>query len=163
MKKKAAAFFLTAVLMVSSALSAFAGVQSLEEIYSAAEGLGKMAECDLSGLIGSAELIGESKRFFNIAASQYKNLVKQGQENMLRQAAIIEQIQTYNLPEDEKYAKINEHYQDADNIIYGINARSLEHLYGLERFMPTVSYQKYSKKFLNFYNGLHLSDTELSI
>ena len=54
-------------------------------------------------------------------------------------------------------------YQDADAILYDIDSKSINYLYALKNFMPTVTYSKFVKKFSNFYNELHITNREVKL
>lgn len=166
MKKSAAVLLLTAAFMFIMHSAAFALVRSEADIRIKANILQKMADYDYLNLINKSELIGSSRQNFNMSAQQYKNDAKLAQENMLK---IISQIQsTRALNEDymsssDKNMQINRLYQDADSILYDMNNKAVNHLYSISGYMPSMTYQKYAKKFSSFYNAFNLTEVKIEV
>ena len=164
MKKTAAALFLTAALMIVSSLSALALISSPSELNSKAFTLGRLSNYDILSLVNKSDLVGERLNNFKMLTARYQNDVIQAKESIL---GFYDQAESVNRLADisnaEKELQMSRIYQDADAILYDIDSKSINYLYALKNFMPTVTYSKFVKKFSNFYNELHITNREVKL
>ncbi|HIS88135.1 TPA: hypothetical protein IAA87_01740, partial [Candidatus Avigastranaerophilus faecigallinarum] len=65
--------------------------------------------------------------------------------------------------DSDKAIQINKLYQDADAALYNFDSQTLNYLFSLRSIMPSISYQRYTKKFQEFYNGIGLTDNKLIV
>ena len=162
MKKIIAGAVVTSVLLFSSVLSAFSATSSVYDISSNINKLTQLAECDFNSMINKSDLIGNRAQNFDMLTSQYKNDVLNNKENMTN---IIKQIEILNnsleLSESDKIMQIGRLYQEVDSMLYVIDSRTSQYLYSIARIMPTITYQRYFKKFKEFYNQLDISNNQL--
>ena len=158
MKKILASIF----IMLYFALNAFASINSVSDIESKISKLNQLNNYNFINLVNKTDLIGERLQSFDMLSSQYKNEVFLASENLKN---IINQINLIkgadNISDSEKTLQISKLYQDTQTILYNIDSKTVQYLYGLRTFMPTITYQKYSVSFSNFYNGLNISDKKI--
>lgn len=161
MKKKLASIALTAVLMVSFAVNAFAAIESVDEIDSKIDGLTQISNLDFTRFVNKSDLIGDRLQNFNMATAQYQNAAFVTQETL---KSIISQIEILNSSSDisttERTMQINKLYQDADTALYNMDSKTIQYLYSIRSLMPTLTYQKFSKKYKDFYNDLNISNSK---
>lgn len=119
---------------------------------------------DLFAFINKTELVGYRLSNFNMHASQYKNIITNSIERLNN---IINQINTLNssseLSDTEKQNQIKNLYHDADAIIYDIDNQTVNYTYLVRDTMPSVSYQRFIKRFISFYNSVNLTGNEISV
>ena len=65
------------------------------------------------------------------------------------------------MSETDRAIQIKKLYQEADTTLYDIDSKTMQYLYSIRPLMPTLTYQKYSKKFKEFYNDLKLTNSKI--
>lgn len=162
MKKFLTVLTLTALLSFFLAVNSFAAIESTADINSKITTLSQLASADLEGLVSKSELIGDRLDTFNMLTAQYQNEVNVSQERM---RSIIKQIEVLrvdqNIPESEKNVQITKSYQEVTTMLYNLDSKTIQYLYSIKRIMPTISYQKYARKFKEYYNSLDITNNEL--
>lgn len=157
-------FVLTVLLTLIFSLSSFATINSVSDINSKIRKLNKIVNYDYINMITKSELIGDRLQEFNMSTSQYKNevkLVSKSLKNITNQIKLIEDVK--DIPDSEKLIQTSKLYQDAETLLYTVDSKTTQYIFSVRSFMPTITYQRYSKKFLNFYNSLDISDSNLSL
>lgn len=145
-------------------LNANALVNSNSDINFKIVQLNKIAQFDYNSMVNKNELIGYRLNNFNMLTAQYQNSAKKAVDNLNN---IIFQIDTIRNSSDfsdsDKELQINKLYQDADSILYNFDSDTLNYVFALRNFMPSISYQRYTKKFQAFYNEIQLTDNKLIV
>ena len=158
MKKKLIVITFTLALVVMSSLSAFATITSTSDITATVQKLYKISKFDAYQYVNKADLVGMKRDNFNMATEQYKGEVASiiGKlENINNQISQISR--SSEMSENEKQNETEKLYSEADSYLYEVNSKTLDYLYSIKRGMPSISYQRYSVKFKNFYDGLQLT------
>ena len=147
--------------MFSFAVNAFAAIETIEEINNKIDGLNQISELNFNKFVNKSDLIGDRLQNFNMATAQYQNTAYVSQETL---KSIISQIEVLNsssdISETERIMQINKLYQEADATLYSMDSKTIQYLYSIRSLMPTVTYQKFSKKFKEFYNDLNISNSK---
>ncbi len=162
MKKILASLALTAALIVTFAANAFAAVKSVSDINSKMDSLNQLGSYDFHRFINKSDLIGERLQNYNMLTAQYQNNAIVAEETM---RGIINQINVLSGSSDisdmEKTMQITKLLQEADTALYDIDSKTIQYLYSVRPLMPTLTYQKYSKKFKEYYNELKLTNSKI--
>ena len=164
LKSKLSKFLLLFISFFFFILSANALVNSSSDINAKIIKLNKIAQYDYNSFVNKNELIGYRLSNFNMLTSQYQNSAKQSVDNLNN---IVFQIDTIRNSSDfsdsDKELQINKLYQDADTTLYNFDSQTLNYIFSLRNVMPSISYQRFAKKFQEFYNEIQLTDNKLSI
>ena len=158
MKKIFFNIIILSVFLFISSTSVLALINSENDIDYKILQLSKIADCNVYQFINKSELIGNR-------ADKFENITKLYQNEILsileRLKNISQQIETYSnndkMSEEEKENAKNSLYHDAETLLYEVDTRTLNYLFSLRNGMPSVSYQRYSKKFKDFYDNLNIS------
>lgn len=145
-------------------LNASAIVSSEADINRKIVQLKKLSQYDYNSIVNKNELIGYRLNNFNMATAQYKNsanLVVDNFNNIIFQINTIKNSSDFS--DSDKAIQINKLYQDADAALYNFDSQTLNYLFSLRSIMPSISYQRYTKKFQEFYNGIGLTDNKLIV
>ena len=163
MKKKLIGLLLTGMLVLASSVNAYAIISSTSELAYKADLLNQYSSMDLMSFINKSDLIGFRLQNYEMLTSQYQNQAKQAEENLRSIEKEIEVIQiTSEIAETEKMMQINRLYQEADAILYDLDSKTTQYVYAIRRFMPTITYDRYVKKLMEYYSNLHLTDTDFT-
>ena len=164
MKNKLLNFFLAIAMFFAIALNADAAINSQSDIYAKANSVKKLAEYDYTALIGKTELIGYRLNSFNFSATQYKNNAYQTYEalnNINSQIDVVRNSSDFS--DSDKQLQINKLYQDANTALYDLDSKTMTYVYSLRNFLPSISFSRYSKKFLDFYNSQKITENEIVV
>lgn len=163
MKKLMTNFLLIASVMMFSALNAMAVINSSNDIEIKMNNLNQLASYDFMRLINKTELVGERRQLFDMMTAQYQNEITRNEEKLKGYLKQINDIDRLNdITDQEKLVQINQIYQDADSILFDIDSKTMQYLYSARRIMPTLTYQRYAKKFRELYNNLEISSNKLT-
>ena len=115
-------------------------------------------------MVNKNELIGEIRSSFDMSTMQYKNnagITAESLRNILRQIDIVKNSADFS--DSDKNLQISKLYQDADSALYDLDSKTINYLMEVQRIMPTITYQRYVKKFLEQYNQMNLTGSQLYI
>jgi len=164
MKNKILNFFFAFIILCVSALNADARVNSQADLYAKANVLKNIAQYNYSSMIGKTELIGYRMDSFNISASQYQNNAWLAYETINNINSQIDMINnSVEFSDSDKQLQINKLYQEADAALYDLDSKTMNYVYSLRNFMPSISFGRYSKKFLDFYNSQRVTDNQIVV
>ena len=80
---------------------------------------------------------------------------------------MLEQINSINqsseFSDSDKSMQIARIYQEATTDLYNMDTQTINFMIGLNQFMPTITYSRFVKKYQEFYNGLDITNTDLSV
>lgn len=142
--------------------SANALIMSESDIQMKINQIYRLENQDFSDFYNKSDLIGYRLNSFNMYVTQYKNAANYA---AVRLKNVIDQINmvrnSADFSDQDKSAQISRLYQDANTILVDLNNTTINHLYSAKTVMPTLTGQKYRKKFLEFYNSLHLTDIQM--
>ncbi len=164
MKNKFLKIFFLIFSLFAFVLNASAIVSSEADINRKIVQLKKLSQYDYNSIVNKNELIGYRLNNFNMATAQYKNsanLVVDNFNNIIFQINTIKNSSDFS--DSDKAIQINKLYQDADAALYNFDSQTLNYLFSLRSIMPSISYQRYTKKFQEFYNGIGLTDNKLIV
>ena len=164
MKNRLLKIFFLVFALFAFVLNANAVVSSVADINKKIVDLKKISQYDYNSLVNKNELIGYRLDSFNMASAQYKNsanLVVDNFNNIIFQINTIKNSSDFS--DSDKQVQINKLYQDADAALYNLDSQTMNYLFSLRTIMPTITYQRYVKKFQEFYNGIGLTDNKLSV
>lgn len=151
-------------MFFSSISDVQAVINSEYQIEASANRVMELANADLLSMVYKNELVGYRLDAFKMRAQEYQRLAQYHAENL---NALVNKVQLANnsidVSDSEKEMQRRQYYQEADAALSDLNSKTITYLYGIKDIMPTITYERYVKKFLDFYNGLQLSDSELRI
>lgn len=164
MKSKFIKFLLLAALFFTSLLPANALILNDYDLNQGIAKLQRLFDHDYMTMINKSELIGYRLGNYNMLTSQYKNnaflAIEECKKN-LKQIQLVRNSSEYS--DTEKQMQINILYQDCDRILYDIDNKTSTYLYSCRQNMPTITYQRYVKRFLEYYNSLHLTNNVIYV
>ncbi len=157
-------FTLICLALFSIFQTAHAVIMSEADITFKMNQVQSIANYDFYSMINKNELIGEMRSAFNMSTMQYRNnanMTVESLRNILSQIDIIKNSSDFS--DSDKNLQLSKLYQDADRALYDLDAKTINYLFDAQRVMPTITYQRYVKKFLQQYNDMNLTDSKLYI
>lgn len=123
----------------------------------------QLATYDYSQMVNKTDLIGYRRANFNMYISQYSTTANMTVEQL---RTILSQIQllqnSSEISDSDKRMQYNNLYMDADKILYNLDNQSVNFLASCKNTMPTITYQKFVKRFLAYYNSLQITNNALN-
>lgn len=165
MKKKLLLIFtliLTAIF--GCCLQSKAYIGSEQDIQNKIVQVRELSQFNFLSLINKNELVGYRLDDFRMSSQFYANsivVVADNLNNILNQIELIKN--SSDLTDTEKNMRIRQLYQDADAALYDVDTKTINYLIDIRRPMPTITYDKYIKKFQQYYNGLNLTNSSLNV
>lgn len=164
MKKLLGLLTLVCLLFFSAITDANAAINNKYELRAAADKVSEIARYDVLSFVNKNELIGYMLDNFNLRAMDYQRIAQYHAENMYGYITQIEIIEnSVDFSDTEKEMKCRQFYQYADTSLADLNSKTISYLVGLRDMMPTITYQRYVKRFLDYYNDLNLTETDIRI
>ncbi len=147
-----------------TANSAFALVFSQDEALDTIDKLDTIASADLFSMVNKSELIGIRYENFTMLTKQYQSEVL-GTANLLRDKLnkinII--LNSADYSDTEKQMQSNALYQEINLALNTIDTRTMNYIFALRDYMPSITYQRYNKRFSEYYNSFDITDTKVNI
>lgn len=157
-------FILPVLLLLGCFLQAEAAIMSEYDISFKKGQLQELAQYDYISFINKNELIGYRLDGFNMATSQYKNAVMITLERLNKNLAQIEIINnSTDFSDSDKQVQLNNIYQDSDAALYDLDSKSINYVFSLKNTMPSITFNRFAKRFIEFYNSFQLTNSQLSI
>ena len=159
MKNKISAIFLSLSLFFVFAVNAFAAINSVSDIEAKKTKISTIVSSDYSKFYNKTEIIGNRLNMFQMNTEKYKSEVQQVESRLNRIIEQINFIQSADIPGKE--VEIKKLYQDAEDALQDIDSKTLQYLSTVRTGLPTLTYNKFVKNFINFYNGVNISNKTL--
>ena len=160
--KLAKILILVAIFITSLFIPANAIVTSEYDIQRRIQQVQQLATFDYNQFVNKADLIGYRRNNFSMLISQYTTTASMTAEQL---RTIVTQIQmtkkSSDFSDSDKMINVNNSYLDADKILYNLDNQTINFLYSCKNTMPTVTYQKFVKRFLDYYNSLQITNNSL--
>lgn len=157
-------FLLPIIMLFACILQVEAVINSEYDIKYKKDQLQAIATQDYLEFVNRNELIGYRLDSFNMSTAQYKNSAMLAVERLNKNLAKIEVIkESVDFSDSDKQIQINSLLQDSDAALYDLDSKSIGYIFSLRNTMPTITYNKYAKKFQEFYNSFELTNTQISI
>ena len=68
-----------------------------------------------------------------------------------------------DLTTEDRDLKIRKIYQDIDAALYSLDSQTLSYIFAMRNIMPTITYQRFVKRFEAFYNSLGLTENQMTL
>ncbi len=143
-------------------MQANAYVSSEYDIQQKVQQVRALSKFDFLSLVNKNELIGFRLDNFKMTSQYYSNNVALSADNLsniLNQINLVKNSSDYS--DTEKNMQLNKLYQDANNALYDIDTKTISYLIEVRRGMPSITYQRYLKKFQDYYNSLGLTESTI--
>ena len=147
-----------------SVLNVNAAVESKYDVLEKLNLVNELARNDFSSFVNKSELIGYRLNSFEMSTHYYVNNVYATADKLtgfVNQIKIIES--SSEMSDTQKLMQYNKIYRDTEAALTDLDANTINYLMNLKWQMPSISYLNYSKKMLDYYNSLNLTDNQLTI
>ena len=164
MKSKLVKFFLVLALFFTSFIPAHALIINDGDLNQGITKLQQLYDHDFLSMVNKSELIGYRLSNYNMLTNQYKNnafLAIEELKKNLKQIQLVRNSSEFS--DTDKQMQINVLYQDCDRVLYDIDNKTSTYLYSCRYHMPTITFQRYVKHFLEYYNSLHLTNNTIYV
>lgn len=164
MKKILGLLFTLILLFFSTAIDANAQIKSKNDLQNVAKKVCDLSDYNLISLVYKNELIGYRLENFNMRSMEYQRIAQFHADNLKSLKARYDVVQnSIDFSDTEKEMQSKQIFQEADASLSDLNSKTISYLIGLRDLMPTITYQRYVKRFLNYYNDLNLTDVDLRV
>ena len=163
-KKLLGVISLVCLLMVSVCSEAWAAIYSQSDINNVSRKLMQVSTIDMMSFVNKSDLVGYRYSSFQMQSEQYKRSISATITNLQSISNKINIIKnSIDYSDSEKEMQTRQLYQEADTAVYNVNTLTINYLMDLKQTMPTVTYQKFIKRFQEYYNGLNIDSNNISI
>ena len=157
-------FCFICLLVFALPLAANATVKSESEAITKMNQVQTIIDYDFYSFFNKSELIGNNLTNYNISTSQYKQAARSTKEmirSSLSQAKMIRD--SIDLTPEDRVLKMGKIYQDIDAALYSLDSQTLSYIFAMRNIMPTITYQRFVKRFEAFYNSLGLTENQMTL
>lgn len=142
------------MLMFSFVSSAEAYIQNEVDLANKIRSLQTLRDADTITMINKAELIGYRLEDFNSARMGYNSAISYAIDQLYQIQNDLAKNELSGLDENAKLMQKLALFQRADTVISNLNTQTNMYMETIRYPMPILTYEKYRKKFWNFYNSL---------
>lgn len=157
-------FCFICLLVFALPLTANAAVRSEGEAITKMNKVQTIVDYDFYSFFNKSELIGNNLTNYNISTSQYKQAARSTRElinSSLSQAQMLRD--SIDLTTEDRDLKMRKIYQDIDAALYSLDSQTLSYIFAMRNIMPTITYQRFVKRFEAFYNSLGLTENQMTL
>lgn len=157
-------FCFICLLVFALPLTANAAVRSEGEAITKMNKVQTIVDYDFYSFFNKSELIGNNLTNYNISTSQYKQAARSTKElinSSLSQAKMLRD--SIDLTTEDRDLKMRKIYQDIDAALYSLDSQTLSYIFAMRNIMPTITYQRFVKRFEAFYNSLGLTENQMTL
>lgn len=157
-------FCFVCLLVFALPLAANAAVRSEGEAMTKMNQVQTIIDYDFYSFFNKSELIGNNLVNYNISTSQYKQAARSTKElisSSLSQAKMLRDA--IDLTPEDRELKMRKIYQDIDAALYSLDSQTLSYIFAMRNIMPTITYQRFVKRFEAFYNSLGLTENQMTL
>lgn len=156
MKNKLFLIPVIAIMMLfGMVLKADAYIQNEYDIQVTMQKLEDLRNTDISSFVNRGEIIGTRLDDFNMIYSTYTSYLSAA---IAQLGEIKNEIQKFNnmqgIQEQERFAQISKLYQTANTVVQNVNLQTNSFVYNSSKPMPTITYDRFKKKFMAYYFSL---------
>ncbi len=157
-------FCFICLLVFALPLTANAAVRSEGDAITKMNKVQTIVDYDFYSFFNKSELIGNNLTNYNISTSQYKQAARSTKElinSSLSQAKMLRD--SIDLTTEDRDLKMRKIYQDIDAALYSLDSQTLSYIFAMRNIMPTITYQRFVKRFEAFYNSLGLTENQMTL
>ncbi len=164
MKKLLGILSIVCLLFFCAISDASAAITNKYQIRMVADKVKGLSQYDVLSFINKNELIGYRLDTFSLQTMEYQRTAQYHAQNMYSIITQIEVIEnSVDLSDTDKELKSRQLCQNVDAALSDLNSKTISYLVGLRDMMPTITYQRYLKRFLDYYNALDLTEIDLKV
>ena len=155
-------FCFICLLVFALPLTANAAVRSEGDAITKMNKVQTIVDYDFYSFFNKSELIGNNLTNYNISTSQYKQAARSTKElinSSLSQAKMLRD--SIDLTTEDRDLKMRKIYQDIDAA--SLDSQTLSYIFAMRNIMPTITYQRFVKRFEAFYNSLGLTENQMTL
>lgn len=143
---------------------AFATVASDADIRQKIDKLNIIMNTDYISFINKADVVGYRLSSFEMQNANYKNQARMNIENLNNILIQLNDVRnSLELSDTDKNMQIAKLYQQATNLMFSMDNVTMNYLMTLSTVMPTITYDRFVKRFQSFYNGLNLTNADVKV
>ena len=157
-------FCFICLLVFALPLTANAAVRSEGDAITKMNKVQTIVDYDFYSFFNKSELIGNNLTNYNISTSQYKQAARSTKElinSSLSQAKMLRD--SIDLTTEDRDLKMRKIYQDIDAALYSLDSQTLSYIFAMRNIMPTITYQRFVKRFEAFYNSRGLTENQMTL
>jgi hypothetical protein len=137
---------------------AFATVNDVEDLSTEMSKIQNLNNTSFNTFFNRSEVIGTALSNFNIKTSEFKLQNKRTLESLRKIKENIESIENSDeFSDSDKEVKITELIQNANQEIDQTGGYATEYLAKVRYTLPTLTYQRFEKQFIDYYNSLDIN------
>ncbi len=136
---------------------AMADILNEDDIDIAVNKLDVLSNFDPYSIFNKSEVIGTRRDQFEMSTNQYKTGVIAAKDRINKDKQELFVFKDdQEMPEDQKTVQIGRIYQDVNFTLSQVEMNTYNYVNNLRWFMPTLTYQRYYKGFLDYYQNLDI-------
>ena len=121
--------------------------------------LDNLATFNPYNFFNKSEIIGYRRDQFEMSTNQYRTTVIAVKDRINKNTQELYVFQDdQQMPEDTKNVQMGRIYQDINFALAELDTSTYNYINNLRWFMPTLTYQRYYKSFLNYYQQLNIKN-----
>ena len=151
-------FGLIALFLSFLFIPVFADVSNDRDIQDAVAKLNGIVSMNPYSLFNKSELIGYRRDQFEMSTNHYKSRVAAARDRITNLRYQVKSVKNdINISDEERSTKIDGSMQEINGYLAEVDSLTFSYLNEIRWFMPSLTYQRYYKKFQQYYNYLNVT------
>ena len=151
-------FGLIALFLSFLFIPAFADVSDERDIQDVVAKLNGIISMNPYSLFNKSELIGYRRDQFEMSTNHYKARVTSARDRILNLSNQMKTIKKdTNINDEDRATAMTGSMQEVNGYIAEVDSLTYSYLNEIRWFMPSLTYQRYYKKFQNYYSYLNVT------
>lgn len=143
------------MLFFGITLKADAFIQNENDIQITIQKLESLKETNIYSFVNKGEIIGNRLADFTMIYDTYISFLNSSISQLTEIRNEINKFSTMSdINEQERQAQIAKLYQSANTIVQNIYLQTNSFIYDVSKPMPTITYDRFKKKFITYYSSL---------
>lgn len=143
------------MLFFGFSLKAEAYIQNVNDIQMTIQKLDDLRSTNISSFINRGEIIGNRLDDFNMIYNTYISYISAAIAQLDELKNDIYKFENMQgIEEQERFAQISKLYQTANTVVQNVHLQTNSFVYNASKPMPTITYDRFKKKFLSYYASL---------
>lgn len=147
----------TIILLFCMTLQANAYISTEQDLQNNIKKLQTLRNFNPGSIISKGDLIGYRLDDFNMAVNTYNTAITYSIDQLLQVQSDIAKFKTMSgITNSDRYAQIEKLYQQANTVMSGLESQTTTFVQNASKPMPTLTYERFKKKFWEYYYSLGL-------
>lgn len=142
----------------------FADVKNVAELQREITKVEKLKNTNFNSFFNKSEVIGNTLNSFNMRTSEYKMQLERISQTLIKNKEGISAVEkSEEFSDSEKKEKVMQMIEKANYELDQVGIQSVYYIQGVSGYLPSISYNRFQKTFIEYYNRLSINGSKINL